>query len=106
MLYSIYTILMIIGITTTVLTPTLLIINSVDENRRNITLLQNFKDNQIKYSKDELLEIRKMIRHDFTLKQISVETFKVIRKYRIKRRGKRSGIRKRQLKQHKLGVNE
>ena len=60
MIYSIYTILMIIRITGTVLTLNLLIINSVGENRRNVSLLlQNFKDNQIKYSKDELLEIRK-----------------------------------------------
>ena len=31
----------------------------MSENRRNMPLLQNYKHNQIKYSKDELLEIRK-----------------------------------------------
>ena len=68
MLYSIYTTLIIIGIIGTTLTLNLLIINSVSENRRNMSLLQNFKDNQSKYSKDELLEIRKTVKQDFTLK--------------------------------------
>ena len=72
----------------------LLISNSMGENRRNMSVLQNFKNNQIKYSKDELLEIRKTVRQDFTLKQINVETLKVIRKYRINRRGRGSEIRK------------
>ena len=60
MLYSVYTTLIIIE---TALTLNLLIINSVSKNRRktntNTPLLQNFKDNQVKYSKDELLDIRK-----------------------------------------------
>ena len=106
MLYSIYRALIIIGIIGTALTFNLLIINSVSENRTNMPILQNFKDSQIKYSKDDLLEIRKTVKQDFTLKQINVETLKVIRKYRINRRGKRSGLRKRQLKQHQLGVSE
>ena len=55
---------MIIRIIGTVSSLNLLIINSVGENRRNIPLLQNFKDNQIKYSKDELLAIRKTLRQD------------------------------------------
>ena len=82
----------------------LLISNSVSENRRNMSVLQNFKNNQIKYSKDKLLEIRKTVRQDFTLKQLNVETLKVIREYRINRRGKISGIRKRQLKEHQLAL--
>ena len=52
------------------------------------------------------MSYQKSVRQDFTLKQINVETLKVIRKYRINRRGKRSGIRKRWLKQHHLGVSE
>ena len=35
-----------------------------------------------------------------------METLKAIRKYRINRRGKRSGTRKIRLKQHQLGGNE
>ena len=89
MLYNIYTILMTIRIIGTVLTLNLLRINSVSdllisdsvgENRRNMSLLQNFKNNQTKYSKDELLEIRKTVKQDVTLKQINVESLKVIRK--------------------------
>ena len=53
-------ILIIIGIA---LTLNLWIINSMSENRKktntNMSLSQNFKDNQVKYSKDELLDIRK-----------------------------------------------
>ena len=59
----------------------------MSENRRktntNIPLLQNYKDSQVKYSKDELLDIRKTVKQDFTLKQINVETLKVIIRYRI-----------------------
>ena len=40
------------------------------------------------------------------LRQINVDTLKVIRKYRINRRGKKSGTRKIKLKQHQLGVND
>ena len=100
-------ILIIIGIA---LTLNLWIINSTSENRRkantNMPLSQNFKGNQVKYSKDELLDIRKTVKQNFQLKQINIETLKVIRRYRINRRGKRSGLEKRWLKQHQLGVNK
>ena len=65
----------------------LLISNSVNENNRNISLLQNLENNMVKYSRDELLEIRKIVRQDFTLRQINVKTLKEIRRYRINRRG-------------------
>ena len=54
-------------------------------------LSQNFKDNEVKYSKDEILNIRKTAKQNFRLKQMNIETLKVIRRYRIDRRGKRSG---------------
>ena len=80
-------ILIFIGIA---LTFNLFIISSMHENRRktntNMPISQNFKDNQVKYSKNELLDIRKTVKQDFTLKQINVETLKVIRKYRINKR--------------------
>ena len=84
----------------------LLISNSVNENNRNMSLSQNLENNMVKYSRDELLEIRKIVRQDFTLRQINVKTLKEIRRYRINRRGKRAVKRKIRLKQHQLGVKE
>ena len=77
--------------------------NCVSENKGNMLLSHNVKNSQIKYSKDELSEIRKTLKQDFTPRQINVEAFKVIRKYWINRRGKRSGKIKIRLKQHQLG---
>ena len=84
----------------------LLISNSVNENNRNMSLSQNLENSLVKYSRDELLEIRKTVRQDFTLRQINVKTLKVIRKYRMNRTGQRSVTRKIRLKQHQLEVNE
>ena len=56
-------------------------------------LLQDFKDNQIKYSKDKPLEIRKTVKQDFTLKEINVESLKVTSKYRINRERKEIWIK-------------
>ena len=74
----------------------------MSENRRktntNMPLSQNFKDNKVKYSKDELLDIRKMVKQNFRLKQINIETLKVIRRYRINGIGKRSGLKKETVK--------
>ena len=66
----------------------------------------DWENNMVKYSKDELLEIRKIVEQDFTPRQINVKTLKEIRRYIINRRRKRAGKRKIRLKQHQLGVNE
>ena len=47
--------------------------------------------NMVKYSRDELPEIRKIVEQDFILRQINVKTLKEIRRYKINRRRKRAG---------------
>ena len=49
------------------------------ENKGNMLLLQNVEKSQIKYLKDELSEIRKTVKKDSILRQISLETVKVIK---------------------------
>ena len=63
------------------------------------------ENNMVKYSRGELLEIRKMVEQDFTLRQINVKTLKEIRRCKINRRRKRAGNKIR-LTQHQLGVNK
>ena len=65
----------------------------------------DLENNMVKYSRDELLEIRKIGKQDFTLRQINVKTLKEIRRYKINRRRKRAGNKIR-LRQHQLGVNK
>ena len=40
----------------------------------------DLENNMVKYSRDELLEIRKMVEQDFTLRQINMKTLKEIRR--------------------------
>ena len=55
--------------------------------RSDTMVLEN---NMVKYTRDELLEIRKMVKQDFILRQINVKTLKEIRRCKINRRRKES----------------
>ena len=70
--------------------------------RSDTMVLEN---NMVKYTRDELLAIRKMVEQDFILRQINVKTLKEIRRCKINRRRKRAGNKIR-LRQHQLGVNK
>ena len=70
--------------------------------RSDTMVLEN---NIFRYSRDELLEIRKMVEQDFILRQINVKILKEIRRCKINRRRKRAGNKIR-LRQHQLGVNK
>ena len=95
MVYSVGIILMIIiEIFGTVLFSKLLRSDTMD-----------LENNMVKYSRDEQLEIRKIVEKDFTPRQINVKTLKEIRRCKINRRRKRAGNKIR-LRQHQLGVNE
>ena len=44
----------------------------------------DLENNMVKYSRDELLEIRKMVEQDFTLRQINVKLIEEERELEIK----------------------
>ena len=72
----------------------LVIIIEICETKLLCKLLKSdtmdMENNMVKYSRDKLLEIRKMVEQDFILRQINVKTKKEIRRCKINRRRNRS----------------
>ena len=70
--------------------------NDPESNNRTMTQVNvhiTTRQPTFKYTIDQLLEVRKRVNKEICLRRLNPDTYKVIRKLRLNRQGKREGVK-------------